>query len=318
MIKFFFSDDDYRLFLVKLEEYALLYDVKVYSYCLMPNHYHIFLKTAHANLGKFMQSFNTSFTLTMNNKYSKSGHLFQGRYKAQLIETERYKNKLSRYIHLNPVKIKAFKNTPLRELKKILRNYQWSSYCYYLGVARKPKWINTSFVLSSWGRKLEDKIKNFQIYTDKGLLKDNYEELSPDERRHIIGSEPFRDMITRKYLTKKDNEIDKREQPVLAEINTPTVNDIVKIIKAYFSLSTCRKITVRKGSDRAARKIAMYLAAMHCKKIYSLAQIASYFGIGINAISSNTQKIKVELKDCRSTREQIRKIDEIILQKHEN
>lgn len=113
----YFSDYDYRLFLVKLEEYSLLYDVIVYSYCLMPNHYHIFLKTTHANLGRFMQSFNTSFTLTMNHKYNKSGHLFQGRYKAQLKETELYKNKLSRYIHLNPVKVKGFEKIPLKELK---------------------------------------------------------------------------------------------------------------------------------------------------------------------------------------------------------
>ena len=88
----FFSDSDYLLYIEKLEEYATLYDVIVYSYCLMPNHYHLFLKTRLANLGKFMQSFNTSFTLTMNSKHNKSGHLFQGRYKAQLIETELYKS----------------------------------------------------------------------------------------------------------------------------------------------------------------------------------------------------------------------------------
>ena len=95
-----------------------------------------------------MQSFNTSFTLTMNNKYNKSGHLFQGRYKAQLVETELYKNKLSRYIHLNPVKIKSLENAPVKELKTHLCCYKWSSYPYYLGVRKKPDWLNPSFILS--------------------------------------------------------------------------------------------------------------------------------------------------------------------------
>ena len=56
-----------------------------------------------------MQSFNTSYTQSMNRKYSKSGHLFRGRYKAQIVQTELYKNKLSRYIHLNPVKLESLK-----------------------------------------------------------------------------------------------------------------------------------------------------------------------------------------------------------------
>jgi putative transposase len=104
--RIFMSGSDYLLFLEKLIEYAAVYDVIVFSYCLMSNHYHLFLETQHANLGKFMQSLNTSFTLSINKKYHKCGHLFQGRYKAQLVETELYKNQLSRYIHLNPVKIK--------------------------------------------------------------------------------------------------------------------------------------------------------------------------------------------------------------------
>jgi REP element-mobilizing transposase RayT len=119
-IQVFFSDSDYELFLEKLGEYLELYEVDLFSYCLMPNHYHLFLITTHANLGKFMQAFNTSYTISMNRKYGESGHLFQGRYKAQLVESELYKNVLSRYIHLNPVKVKSLKNVLLPNLKKKL------------------------------------------------------------------------------------------------------------------------------------------------------------------------------------------------------
>jgi putative transposase len=308
----FFSDSDYLLFIEKLDKYATLYDVIIYSYCLMPNHYHLFLKTGFANLGKFMQSFNTSFTLVMNSKYNKSGHLFQGRYKARLTETELYKNELSRYIHLNPVKIMSLKNTPLMELKKHLRYYKWSSYPVYLGVAKRPKWLDPSFVLSSWGKNREEKIENYRKYVDKGLLLNNYEELSADDLCSIIGSESFRDKITRKYLIRDTNSIDEREQPALARLNTLSVDDIILAVGKYFSLKNPDQIVVRKGADRNARKIAMYLSVKYCKRISSLSKIASYFGVGINGVSSNTVKCEEKSLNDKLFKKQIKEMKNLL------
>ena len=311
----FLSDSDYTLFMDKLAEYAELYDVVIYTYCLMPNHYHLFLKTNHANLGKFMQALNTSFTLSMNRKYSQSGHLFQGRYKAQLVETELYKNKLSRYIHLNPVKLKSLEGESLTDLKQRLRDYKWSGFHYYLGVAKKPEWFNRSFVLSSWGKTSDEKIKNYREYVEEGLLSDNSEELSPNEISNIIGSDAFKDRILRLYLKKEMKDIDEREQPELAKINSFSVDDIISVIGKYFNLEKIDLIVERKGADLNARKIAMYLAVRHCKKNKSLVGIASYFGIGINGISSNTKKCKEELPTNKLLRKQLLEIDELL---HEN
>ena len=311
----FFSDSDYLIFLDKLEKYSILYDVIIYSYCLMPNHYHLFLKTRFSNLGKFMQSFNTSFTLTMNSKYNKSGHLFQGRYKAQLVETNLYKNELSRYIHLNPVKIKSLRNTPLIELKNYLRHYKWSSYPYYLGVIKKPKWVNISFVLSSWGSNKEDKTRKFREYIDQGILSDNNEELSPDTLRNIIGSESFRYKIARKYLIRDADDIDEREQPALSKLNTFSVDDIIRTVVKFFHLKYSDSVTIRKGSDKEARKIAMYLAVKYCKKINSLKIIGSYFDVGINGISSNTIKCKDKLTNNKQFNKQLLEIEDLL---HEN
>lgn len=311
----FLSDADYTLFLDKLAEYADLYDVVIYSYCLLPNHCHLFLKTRHANLGKFMQSFNTSFTLSMNNKYDKNGHLFQGRYKAQLVETELYKNKLSRYIHLNPVKLTSLKNRPLLDLKKILCEYKWSSFCAYLGIVKKPDWLDRSFVLSSWGKTSNEKNRNYRKYVEEGLLSDNTEGLTPNEISNIIGSDYFTDKIIRKYLTKRKEDIDEREQPELVRINSFSVEDIIRTVAMYFNLEGEDKIAKRKGSNQYARKIAMYLAVKNCKKTNSLARIASYFGIGINGISSNTKKC---LGESINNKLFIRQLDGINKLLHEN
>ena len=308
----FFSDSDYALFLDKLTEYVGLYEVIVYTYCLMPNHYHLFLKTTHANLGKFMQSFNTSFTLSMNKKYGQSGHLFQGRYKAQLVEPELYKDKLSRYIHLNPVKLKSLENESVADLKKLLRDYKWSGFRYYLGIAEKPAWLDRSFVLSTWGQATDEQIRNYRKYVEEGLLSDNSEELSPNELSNIIGSDYFKDRIIRVYLKKGLADIDKREQPELARINSFPVSDIIRVVSEYFKLGNTERIYLRKGADLNARKIAMYLANRHCKKVDSLAKIAAHFGVGINGISSNTKRFEEKLSVNKTVQEQLREIDELL------
>jgi len=308
----FFSDADYTLFLDKLAEYANLYDVIIYAYCLLPNHYHLFLKTRNANLGKFMQSFNTSFTLSMNNKYKKSGHLFQGRYKAQLVESELYKNKLSRYIALNPVKLKSLENTPLPEQKELLRNYKWSSFRIYLGIERKPDYLNRSFILSSWGKSSDEKIKNYRRYIEEGLLSDNGEELSPNEISNIIGSDSFKDRIIKKYLRKDHKDIDGREQPELVKINAVSVDKVINCVAKSLNIKNHTKITLRKGCNRNARIIAMYLAVKYCKRINTLAEIGSFFGVGINGISSNTKKCKEKLLKHKLFLQQVENIDEIL------
>jgi REP element-mobilizing transposase RayT len=311
----FFSDSDYELFLEKLGEYLELYEVDLFSYCLMPNHYHLFLKTSQANLGNFMQAFNTSFTVSMNRKHGESGHLFQGRYKAQLVESELYKNMLSRYIHLNPVKVKSLKNVLLASLKKRLRDYKWSSFRYYLGIAEKPNWLNRSFILSSWGKDAEEKIKYYREYVEGGLLSDNSTELLPNDISNIVSSDSFRDKIIRLYLKKSLKDIDSEEQKVLARINSFAVEEIIETVRKYFKLKNSEAITIRRGSDKNARKLAMFIAVKYCKKVKPLAEIASHFNIGFFGLSSNTQKCKEEITLNNKFKKQMEDIEKSLNKK---
>jgi len=248
----------------------------------------------------------------MNKKHGQGGHLFQGRYKAQLVETELYKNKLSRYIHLNPVKPRSLEGESLAELKKRLRDYRWSSFHYYSGIARKPDWLDRSFVLSSWGKTSDEKVRNYRKYVEEGLLSDNSEELSPNEIHSIIGSDSFRDRIVRKYFKRGLEGIDGREQPELARINSFSVDDVIRSVCKYFNLKNPNSVVLRKGADWNARKISMYLAVRCCKKTNSLARIASYFGVGINGISSNTKRCGEELLINKTLRRQLQEIDELL------
>lgn len=104
--KIYISSYDYEKFL----EYLLIAKDKfkfyLHSYCLMGNHYHLFIETPQANLSRIMHYMNTSYTAYYNKKRNKSGHLFQGRYKSIVVDGDSYFLELTRYIHLNPVKAK--------------------------------------------------------------------------------------------------------------------------------------------------------------------------------------------------------------------
>ena len=100
----FKKDSDRALFIATLKDSAELAGVEVISYVLMDNHYHMIIETPNANLSRFMRHFGLTYTVRFNKKYGRSGHLFQGRYKAILVEADEYAAELSRYIHLNPLR----------------------------------------------------------------------------------------------------------------------------------------------------------------------------------------------------------------------
>jgi REP element-mobilizing transposase RayT len=100
----FLGHGDYKTYLCRLAVYRARYEVTVHAYCLMPNHVHLVLGTAEAPLDRFMQSLQQSYTQRFNRRYGLTGHVFQGRYKAMLCQTDEYLMTLVRYVHQNPVR----------------------------------------------------------------------------------------------------------------------------------------------------------------------------------------------------------------------
>ena len=100
----FLSDDDYRAYLGRLALYRERYGVSLHAYCLMPNHVHFLLRTGPPPLAKFMQGLQQSYTQWFNRRHEKVGHVFQGRYRAIVCDSDEYLVTLVRYIHLNPIR----------------------------------------------------------------------------------------------------------------------------------------------------------------------------------------------------------------------
>lgn len=120
----FLDEKDYRVFLNHLEEVKQEKDFVLYSYCLMPNHFHLLVKTNEFPLSKIMQKLLTSYAIYFNSRYDRKGHLFQNRYKAIICDKENYLFSLIQYIHLNPLRAGLVKN---------INDYKWSSHQTYIG-----------------------------------------------------------------------------------------------------------------------------------------------------------------------------------------
>jgi putative transposase len=100
----FVDERDYRAYLTRLATYRDRYAVRLYAYCLMPNHVHLLVETGLPPLSKFMQGLQQAYTVRFNRVHDTVGHVFQGRYKAIVCDSDAYLATLVRYIHLNPVR----------------------------------------------------------------------------------------------------------------------------------------------------------------------------------------------------------------------
>jgi len=124
----FRDGEDYQVYLTTLMEAKKMYKYNLYSYCLMTNHVHLQIETSDIDIGTVMKFINMNYAIYFNKKYKFVGHLFQGRYRSELIEKDAYNLEISRYIHLNPVKAKMVEH-PLE--------YEWSSYHNFFGKQQK-------------------------------------------------------------------------------------------------------------------------------------------------------------------------------------
>jgi len=147
-----FRDDGDRLaFLSTLEQSVEQYGLRVHAYCLMPNHYHLLVETPQANLSRAIGWVQTTYSIRFNRRHRRSGHLFQGRFKAQVIDAEDYARQLLIYLHLNPVRPRDKNAIVPRERRAALDQWRWCSHRAYRGLTAAPPWLCTDW-LSFFGQ----------------------------------------------------------------------------------------------------------------------------------------------------------------------
>jgi len=178
----FKTDNDRWVFESLIEQGVERYEHRIHAYCWMDNHVHLAVQVKDSPLSKIMQNLAFRYTSYFNKTYDRIGNLFQGRYKAILVDANTYLQELVRYIHLNPVRAGMI-NKP--------GQYRWSGHSRYLGNNDKP-WLTTHWVLSLFSRQTRAAIKRYQAFVQSGMDEGYREEFHiGSEDGPILGSDRF-------------------------------------------------------------------------------------------------------------------------------
>ena len=156
----FDDDQDRTAFLNILGDVISRYRWRCHAYCLMGNHYHLMIETPEGNLTKGMRQLNGVFTQWSNRRHKRSGHLFQGRYKAILVDQDAYFLELARYIVLNAVRAAMVKHP---------RQWAWSSYGATIGTSSAPAWLTTDDLLAQFGKRRAAARRKYQEFVAEGM-----------------------------------------------------------------------------------------------------------------------------------------------------
>lgn len=158
-----FEDDaDRHAFLEYLGKVVQRFHWLCYAYCLMDNHYHLVIETPEANLSKGMRQLNGVYTQRYNRRHRAVGHLFQGRYKAVLIQKESHLQEVCRYVVLNPVRAKAVQK---------VEQWKWSSYRGTAGLSNCPPWLATDWVLRQFGNNRLQAASRYRQFVREGVAR---------------------------------------------------------------------------------------------------------------------------------------------------
>ncbi|WP_373000356.1 transposase [Lutispora sp.] len=215
---------------------------KVYGYVLMDNHYHIIVQTLEKKLQEIMHQINNKYSKYFNGKYKRVGHVYQGRYKAVMVQDERYMLKLLRYIHQNPVRA---------GLCNLVEDYKWSSDIYYRKNIRS--FVNTRVIYEMLDKHTVSAMQKYKEYMDEPE-DGNY------SRVNAIGEEAYQVMC----LSRKEENQRKRLDEILIETGVSTED--YRLIKAG---SRKRKLT--------GYKIQFIQAAI--KERYTYSEIGKSIGM---------------------------------------
>ena len=243
------DDADRRRFLELLGYVCETYNWVCHSYCLMSNHYHLVVETVEGNLSKGMRHLNGLYSQTYNRRHQKVGHVFQGRYKAILVEKESYLLELCRYVELNPVRAHMVHRAG---------DWPWSSYQAMAGDVTSPSWLATDFILSYFAAKKGVAIKAYIKFVGEG--KDQPSPWENLRNQIFLGNDEF----VEASMAKLDC-----QEHLFAELH-PLKRRMPKPLEYYQQQNSTRDKAIVEAYQSGG---------------YTMKEIGKYFGLGESMIS---------------------------------
>lgn len=253
----YLDDGDRYLWLDVLGQTCRRFNWICHAWCQMTNHYHLVMETVEGNLSEGMRQLNGVYTQAANRKHRRAGHVFQGRYKAILVEKDRHLLELSRYVVLNPVRAGMVDDAG---------NWLWSSYHAMLGLAESPVWLQTDWLLGQFGETRDIAIASYVDFVRAGVR-------SPSIWAGL-----------RNQVFLGDEEFVRRTQALAGQL------DVAEIPSA-------QRRPPGKSLDHyraTADSMSKAMRAAFASGDYTMAEIARYFGVHYSTVSRAVRRGECE------------------------
>jgi putative transposase len=250
----FRDDADREAFLAVLAAVVERFGWRLYAYCLMDNHYHLVVETPKANLSKGMRQLNGVYTQRFNRRHGRVGPVFQGRFKAIVVDRQAYLLELSRYVVLNPVRARRVKD---------LARYRWSSYRASAGLEDLPAFVDAPTLLAHFANALPAARRRYVAFVEAGLRTP-----SPWERLQqqvLLGEQAFLRKVAPRLKSKA----------LAKEIPNAQRHAVRPSLKQAFGRLD--------PEHRGARD--RLVATLHLQHGYTQAQIAAHLGLHYATVS---------------------------------
>ena len=240
---------DRRMFLDLLAGVWGRFNWTIHAYCLMTNHYHLLVETPDGNLAKGMRELNGVYTQRFNRVHARVGHVFQGRYKAILVQKDAYLLELARYVVLNPVRARMVRTQG---------EYPWSCYRAMIGEEAPPEWLETRSILGAFGATESEAVEGYVRFVAEGEGQPSpWKQL---KQQVFLGSDAFVESMQRRVPQDRD----------LREVPQAKPRAVPRALADY-----ARRYPDR---DRA-------IAAAYASGGYTMREIGDHFGLRYSRIS---------------------------------
>ena len=288
--KIFRDEKDYAQFIELIDCAEARYQVAVLAFVLMGNHFHLIAQTQRANLSRWMHWLMVSYSVYFNWRHQRSGHLFQGRYKSFLVESDSgdYLVSLSRYLHLNPVRGRALGAGTPAERRAGLRQYRWSSYPGYGGLKKQFRFVQEKRILEQMGGGQSARRLSYRRYVEEGLLREIESPWELVQWQTLLGSESF---VRRLQERMQGKEQERAEVTALRQAaRSPNGMGILKKVARHYGLAV-ERLQERGGYGLEARNVAMWVVWENCGM--SLREIGELFGgLSYAAVAQRLRRVE--------------------------
>jgi len=280
----FFSKGDRSRFSLLLQKGMERYNHRIHAFCQMTNHVHLVIQVGEIPLSRVMQNLSFRYTRYINSRKNRMGHLFQGRYKALLIDGDSYLVELVRYIHCNPVRAGLVTNP---------NRYPWSSHNAYLGHNSIP-WLTTHLVLSQFAKQVNHARKLYDDFVQNGITEAHRHEFhSGTYQGRILGDEKF-----------SENALSLAEEKCK---NRRTLRQIIDAVCLSYGIE--QEIFFEPGKKQPgaeARAIAAYLVQE--EEYLSLTALGNLIGRDSAALSRAAGRIRERVRENSELFDKIKRL----------